>query len=95
MRRVDSFGLKIFQFLVSKKVCVINACLMREFVGNHLIKCNKPSAFQPAFICSKLTMEILEHGVKICSKLTIKTPEQSQWHRSAVFILNFEHVIAG
>ena len=26
------------------------------------------------------------------SKLTTKTPEQRQWRRSAVFIINFEHV---
>ena len=29
---------------------------------------------------------------KICSKLTIKTPEQRQWRRSVVFIVNFEHI---
>ena len=29
---------------------------------------------------------------KICSELTIKTPDQSQWFRSAVFIGNFEHM---
>ena len=29
---------------------------------------------------------------KICSKLTIKTPEQRHWHRSSVFIVNFEHI---
>ena len=31
---------------------------------------------------------------EICSKLTIKTPEQWQWqwHRSGVFIVNFEHI---
>ena len=29
---------------------------------------------------------------KICSKLTIKTPERRQWHRSCVFIVNFEHI---
>ena len=28
---------------------------------------------------------------EICSKLTIKTPEQRHWHRSGVFILNFEY----
>ena len=28
---------------------------------------------------------------KVCSKLTIKTPERRQWHRSGVFIVNFEH----
>ena len=29
---------------------------------------------------------------KICSKLTIKTPEIRHWCRSGVFIVNFEHV---
>ena len=30
-------------------------------------------------------------GRELCSKLTIKTPEQCQWHRcSGVFIVNFE-----
>ena len=27
-----------------------------------------------------------------CSKLTIKTPERCYWRRSAVFIVNFEHL---
>ena len=27
-----------------------------------------------------------------CSKSTIKTPKQRHWHRSGVFIVNFEHV---
>ena len=30
---------------------------------------------------------------EICSKLTIKTPERSQWRRSGVFIVNFEHIL--
>ena len=29
---------------------------------------------------------------EICSKLPIKTPEQRQWCRSGVFIVNFEHI---
>ena len=29
---------------------------------------------------------------EICSKLTIKTPEQRQWRRSGVFIVDFEHI---
>ena len=29
---------------------------------------------------------------EICSKLRIKTPERCHWHRSGVFILNFEHI---
>ena len=32
---------------------------------------------------------------EICSKLTIKLPERRQWRRSGIFIVNFEHVIAG
>ena len=29
---------------------------------------------------------------KICSKLTIKTPERRHWRRSGVFIFNFERI---
>ena len=29
---------------------------------------------------------------KICSKLTIKTPERRQWRLSGVFIVNFKHI---
>ena len=28
---------------------------------------------------------------EICSKLTIKIPERPHWHRSGIFIVNFEH----
>ena len=47
---------------------------------------------QPAFTCSKLTIEIPEQGVSI--KLAIKISEQPHWRRSTVFIVNFEHVYA-
>ena len=30
---------------------------------------------------------------EICSKLTIKTPELRDWHRSGVFIVKFEHIL--
>ena len=30
---------------------------------------------------------------EICSKLTIKTPEQRQWRRSGVFIVICEHIL--
>ena len=30
---------------------------------------------------------------KICSKLTIKTPERCQWLCSGVFFVNFEHIL--
>ena len=47
---------------------------------------------QPAFTCSKLTIETLEQRCEICSKLTIKTPKRRQWRRFGVFIFNFEHI---
>ena len=47
---------------------------------------------QPGFTCSKLTIETLEQGVKYAQKLSITTPEQRQWRRSGVFIVDFEHV---
>ena len=31
--------------------------------------------------------------LSICSKLTIEIPERRQWRRSAVFIVNFEHIV--
>ena len=40
---------------------------------------------------TKITMEPLEQS-EICSKLTIKTPEQRHWRRYGVFIVNFEHI---
>ena len=30
---------------------------------------------------------------KICSKLTIKTPEWSQWRRVGVFVVNFQQIL--
>ena len=36
---------------------------------------------QPAFTCSKLTIETLEQKCKICSKLTIKPPKRRQWRK--------------
>ena len=47
---------------------------------------------QPAFTCSKSTMETPEH-VWNCSKLTVKTPEQCQWRHSGAFIVSFEQIL--
>ena len=47
-----------------------------------------------AFTCSKLTIETLEQRCEISSKLTITTARGCQWRSFAVFIVNFEHVIA-
>ena len=48
-------------------------------VGIHLLKVNNRN--------TRTTCEI-------CSKLTIKTSERRQWHRSGVDIVNFEYVNA-
>ena len=45
---------------------------------------------QPAFTCSKLITETVEKVVKYVQdvKLTTKTLERRQWHRSCVFVIN-------
>ena len=48
---------------------------------------------QQAITCSKLTIETLEQGCEICSKLTINITERCQWRRSGVFIVNFKHIL--
>ena len=47
---------------------------------------------QPVFTCSKLTIKTLEQSVKYVPKLIIKTPERRQLRLSRVFIVNFEHI---
>ena len=47
---------------------------------------------QPAFTCSKLTIETLEQRCEICSKLTIKLPKRRQWRRFDGFVINFERI---
>ena len=40
----------------------------------------------------KVTFTLLESCVKLCSKLTIKTPERHHWCRFGVFLVNFKHI---
>ena len=59
------------------------------------MKANLGESSQPAFTCSKLTIETLEQGVKYvqsCSKLTTTVPERCQWRRSGIFIVNSEYI---
>ena len=50
-------------------------------------------AFYPAGIyLLKVNNRNTRARCEICSKLTIKTPEQCQWRRSGVFIVNFKHI---
>ena len=60
---------------------------------NHWEKRVKKVGPKPAFTCLKLTIETLEQGFEICSKLTVKTPYFTSCF--SVSVLNFEHVNAG
>ena len=47
----------------------------------------------PACICQlKVNNKNTKTRFRICSKLTIKTPERRQWHRSGVFIVELEEI---
>ena len=51
---------------------------------------------QPAFIYPlKVNNRNARTRCEICSKLTVKIPEQRHWCRYGIFIVNSEHVIAG
>ena len=47
---------------------------------------------QLLFTCSKAGYRNTTKRCEMCSKLTIKNPEQRQWRRSGV-IVNFEHIL--
>ena len=72
MRRVDSFGFKISKFLFFKKVCVISTCSMGEFVENHLIKYNQPSAYLCFIIIDRWAQKRIQNPVKHLSWSIIK-----------------------
>ena len=60
---------------------------LKEIVSN-LIKKVLAKAIPPAITCSKLTIEILEQGVRYVQSYNNK----GTWCRSGVFLLNFEHI---
>ena len=52
------------------------------------------SKYVPAIIyLFKLNNRNTRKRCEICSKLTVKTPERNHWHRSAIFVVNFEHIL--
>ena len=58
-----------------------------------LIPPSRGSHYFPANIyLIKVKTENTRKRSKICSKLTIKTPEQRHWDPSIAFIFNFEHI---
>ena len=61
---------------IFKELDVIVKCSNNP-VGNYMFKVNNRNT---------------RTRCKICSKLTLKTPERRYWGRSGVFIVNFEHI---
>ena len=49
-------------------------------------------AFNKGIYLLKVNNRNTRTRCEICSKLTIKTPEQCQWHRSNVFVVNLKHI---
>ena len=52
--------------------------------------CSPATGAQPAFSCSKSTIETLKQCLK--SKLTIKASERRLWCQSGVIVVNFEQI---
>ena len=50
-----------------------------------------PVPYPAAIYMLKVNNKNTRTRCEICSKLTIKTPEQHKWRRSDVFTVNFEH----
>ena len=68
-----------------------NGCLIVVIMIHILLHCYW-TLYQHTLICSKSTINSRKR-CEICSKLTIKTPEQrqrSQWRCSGVFVVNLE-----
>ena len=81
------------RFFVTSKTCYYDSWVLPSLPDDHLAtKTIRPT--QPAFVCSKPSMETTEK-CEICSKL-IKTPKQRQRRRSGVFTVDFNwtlHII--
>ena len=60
-----------------KKCAIRNSFEINIPAGNYMFKVNNRNT---------------EARCETCSKLTMKTPEQRQWRRFGVFIVNFEHI---
>ena len=56
---------------------------------NQLCRCYFSQEFTSSGICAYY---LVSWTAITCSKLTIKKPERRHWHRSSVFIVNFEHI---
>ena len=67
----------VFFFGICHYLKVFNISKHEIPVGNYMFKVNNRNT---------------RKRCEICSKLTIKIPEQRHWPRFRVFIVNFEHI---
>ena len=75
--------------LLQKLLAVINRNVRQ--LGRHF--CGSSFHFPASIYLLKANNRNTRTRCEICSKLTIKTLGRHQWHRSEVFIANFEHIL--
>ena len=65
-------------------------------IGIYLHVLRTTRNFQMLFPAGSYLLKVSNRNTRtrceICSKLTMKVPEQCYWYRSGVFIVNFEHI---
>ena len=82
--------------LMNERKSVYFFCSQGCPVGKSLLEANVPimpiSLFPAGIYLFKINNGNARTVCEICSELAIKTPEPRQWHRSGVFIVNFEQI---
>ena len=92
---LNSFGIIFMLLLLSwTRICLVGFRKAYHQTNKFQFKVDGEDtrANQQANICSKLTIEALENGLKYVKKKKKKIPEQHQWFRSGVFTVNCEHI---
>ena len=87
---VDERGRNLYIYL---SCLALNLCrsgrLVTVRLGGSL---KKNHGFPTSIYLLKVNNRNTRIWYEICSKITIKTPEQRQWRRFGVFIVNFQHI---
>ena len=81
MTHLNQYGSLSYFFLIHSNMVIVET-------GNLYLGENNPVNIY----LFKVNNRNPRKGCEICSKLTIKTPEQRQWSRLDVFIVNFKHI---
>ena len=86
-----SFFLKIE---IEYKNLLYRVNLMNHPANDYMFKVNIINTRTRCEICSKLTIKTPDRRQReICSMLIIKTSKWRHWHRSGVFIVNFQNTV--